>query len=555
MHKLFSLFTILLIVSGLSAQVSMNMTLLDNWDDPSLPIHSGLRYNDCWGYTAPDGREYGIIGSAGKIHFIDITDPTDIVEVASFGNLNANGDNTLSLWRDFKTYGNYAYAVADQGTTNEGLIVFDLSGLPATVSKVHQSTTSFNRAHNVFIDEAKAKMYIPGSNTHNGGIIVFDLTNPAVPVEIGSPNMNGGYSHDIYVRNDTAYCFHGVSDMYVYDFADPTAPVELGSLTVYNNSGYNHSGWLTEDSKNLIFCDESTGRKVKVANLQDLSEISAPDSSYFFANLDNQSSLANIAHNPFVKGDYVYVAYYREGVQVWNISDPTKPVLEGYYDTNTNTNAGVFDGVWGVFPYFNSGSVIGSDTDTGLYVFSVNSILPVELKEFTATKNGKQTELNWITAFERNNEEFEVQRSTDKENYTVITTVRGQGNSEGDVFYKAFDDSPVAGVNYYRLKQIDTDGKFEYSDVKSVEFSPEISVNIYPSLVQNGEQITFEIKGISNTDFTFSVTDIAGKLIEKGTVSRFSDSYVFSTTDLSSGVYIVDLSDKTQTFSQKVVVE
>jgi hypothetical protein len=294
---------------------------------------------------------------------------------------------------------------------------------------------------------------------------------------------------------------------------------------------------------------------VKVADLDDLTDISAPSSAYFNANLDNQSPLNNIAHNPFVKDDYAYVAYYREGVQVWDVSDPMNAVLEGYYDTNTNPNAGVFDGVWGVYPFFNSGTVIGSDTNTGLYVLKVNSILPVELKDFTAVRNGKKSELNWTTAFERNNEEFEVQRSTDKENYTIVTTVRGQGNSEGDVDYKAFDESPVAGVNYYRLKQIDTDGTFEYSDVKSVEFAPEVNVEIYPSLVKRGEQINFKIKGISNSDFTFSVTDIAGKLIEKGTVSRFSDNYFISTTDLSSGVYVVDLKNNVQNFSQKVVVE
>jgi len=557
MHKLFSLFVTLLLVSGLSAQVSMNMTLLDQWDDSSNTTFSGLRYNDCWGYTAPDGREYAILGSARKIHFIDITDPTNVVEVASFGNLNANGTNSPSVWRDFKTYDTYAYAVADESIINEGLIVFDLSGVPNTVTKVHQSTASFNRAHNVFIYEANAKMYIPGSNTHSGGIIVFDLSNPAVPVELGSPNMTGGYSHDIYVRNDTAYCFHGSnpSAMYVYDFADPTNPVDLGSLTSYNNSGYNHSGWLTKDSKHLIFCDETAGTKVKVADVEDLTDITAPSSAHFFANLDNHSTLNNIAHNPFVKGDYVYVAYYREGVQVWDVSDPMNAVLEGYYDTQPSSVAGVFDGVWGVFPYFNSGTVIGSDTDTGLYVLSVNSILPVELKDFSVVKNGKKAELNWTTAFERNNEEFEVQRSTDKENYEVITTVRGQGNSEGDVNYQTFDASPVAGVNYYRLKQIDTDGTFEYSEVKSVEFAPKISVEIYPSLVKKGAQVNFEIKGISNSDYTFTVTDIAGKLIEKGTVSRFSDNYFISTTNLLSGVYVVDLKNEAQSFSQKIVVE
>jgi hypothetical protein len=91
--------------------------------------------------------------------------------------------------------------------------------------------------------------------------------------------------------------------------------------------------------------------------------------------------------------------------------------------------------------------------------------------------------------------------------------------------------------------------------VKSVEFEPEVSVDIYPSLVRKGTQITIGINGVSNSDFTFSVTDISGKLIEKGEISRFSDTYVLSTTDLFSGVYVVDLKNEMQSFSQKVVVE
>jgi len=553
MHKLFLLITISLFVTYLPAQISMNMTLLDQWDDLSLPTHSGLEYNDCWGYTAPDGREYAILGSAGKIHFIDITDPTNVVEVTNFGNLNADGTSTLSLWRDFKTYGNYAYAVADQN--NEGLIVFDLSGLPTTVTKVHQSTASFNRAHNIFIDEEKAKIYIPGSNTHGSGIIVFDLANPALPVEVASPNMSGGYSHDIYVRSDTAYCFHGTSKMYVYDFAVPTAPVTLGSITSYSNSGYNHSGWLTEDSQHLIFCDESNGRKVKVADVSDLTDITAPSSAHFFANLDNQSPLDNIAHNPFVKGDYVYVAYYREGIQVWDISDPMNAVLEGYYDTNPNTNAGRFDGLWGVYPYFNSGTVIGSDTETGLYVFNVTTILPVDLIEFSAVKNEKRAELNWKTAFERNNEAFEVQRSIDKKSFETIGTVTGQGNTEKETAYQYFDESPNAGINYYRLKQLDTDGKFEYSEVKSPQFTPQINVNIFPSLVKRGESISLTIEGVSGSDFEYSLSDIAGKMIEKGMISRLAQSHSFKTNDLQSGVYLIEVKNKGAGFSQRVVVE
>jgi len=94
-------------IFSLSAQSidSLNIKKVGQWDDNTLPTRSGLVYNDCWGYTAPDGKEYAILGSVQKVHFFNITDPTNPIEIASF----AGGGN--SIWRDFKTYGHYAYAI------------------------------------------------------------------------------------------------------------------------------------------------------------------------------------------------------------------------------------------------------------------------------------------------------------------------------------------------------------------------------------------------------------------------------------------------------------
>ena len=119
------------------------MSLLYNWKVDTLPAASGIRYNDVWGYTDCDNREYAIIGSASYIHFLEVSDPDNAYEIAAF----PGGQNTI--WRDMKTYRDRAYAVSDGAS--EGLMIFDMSGLPDTVIKTYQSTAFFSRAHNIFM--------------------------------------------------------------------------------------------------------------------------------------------------------------------------------------------------------------------------------------------------------------------------------------------------------------------------------------------------------------------------------------------------------------------
>lgn len=150
------------------------MALWANWDDNTLLTFSGIQYNDLWGYSDQLGGEYVILGTAQKILFINISNPATPNLIASF-----NG-GASSIWRDFKTYGHYAYGVADQGS--EGLIVFDLQNLPNSVTKVSQITTDFQRAHNIYIDASSGRLYVAGSNTLSEGRIVLDVgANPTNP--------------------------------------------------------------------------------------------------------------------------------------------------------------------------------------------------------------------------------------------------------------------------------------------------------------------------------------------------------------------------------------
>ena len=190
---IFSLFFIsLLKTNGLLAQVSENIDFLSNWDE------AGESYNDIWGYADGQGREYAIIGSRSQTHFIDITVPSNPINVGSFPG------ETVSSWRDFKTYQSYAYGVSEGSGS---LQIFDLSGLPSQVTKVFDSNSFFTNCHNIFIDEKHGRLYALGTSVAD--LVLLDLTaNPTSPVLIKNIDLSGDYIHDMYVRDHIGYCSH-----------------------------------------------------------------------------------------------------------------------------------------------------------------------------------------------------------------------------------------------------------------------------------------------------------------------------------------------------------
>ncbi len=196
---------LLFIISQISfAQLPpLNMTLHDQWDPDTLPTASGREYNDIWGFVDCSGNEYAIIGSASMVHFFDINDPDNIEELAYF----PGGE--VTTWRDMKTYRDRAYAVSDN--TSEGLMIFDLSNIQDTIIKTYHSNAFFGKCHNIYIDEDNGRLYAAGTNTQSQGLIVFDIaTDPDNPQLLASVALpEGGYVHDLYVKDNIAYCSHG----------------------------------------------------------------------------------------------------------------------------------------------------------------------------------------------------------------------------------------------------------------------------------------------------------------------------------------------------------
>jgi len=347
----------------------MDMEELANWDPPGYPTHAGLQYNDIWGWTADTGEEYAILGNADSILILNVTECANPERVYGFFGSDAN-----FFWRDFKTYGNYAYAVCDGCV--EGLHIFDLSALPGgDVTHVLTTTEFFFDVHNIFIDSTSALLYaVYGSNGSNE-VVILDLADPEDPTLAAEHNLlvgNNNHIHDVYVRNDTLYASHGNNGFYVWDLTDINNPVELGNI---DTGGYNHSSWIDESGEYAYYAEElPQGQPIGIIDLENLG--SPTDDIEFVDDFTDpiESSGIPTPHNPFVRGDYLYISYYEDGTKVYDITDRENPVLLAYYDTYPD-NGGSYSGTngnWGTYPYFESGCIVSSDDVYGLFTLQVD---------------------------------------------------------------------------------------------------------------------------------------------------------------------------------------
>jgi len=173
-----------------------------------------------------------------------------------------------------------------------------------------------------------------------------------------------------------------------------------------------------------------------------------------------------------------------------------------------------------------------SDFAIGIASGSVPTTLPVKLIDFAAKANGKAVILNWETASEINNDKFVIERSVDGNYFIPFGEVKGKGIA---ALYNYRDANPVNGYNYYRLKQLDLDGTFAYSEVKTVKFTlSEEAVKLYPNPVVN----SFTILGTAKKVSAVSLTDLLGKTIP----CSYSNHKVEVPNQLPNGIYLVKIS-------------
>jgi hypothetical protein len=171
--------------------------------------------------------------------------------------------------------------------------------------------------------------------------------------------------------------------------------------------------------------------------------------------------------------------------------------------------------------------------------------LPVEFLQLSATQKGGGVAINWSTSSEINNSYFDVEKSTDGNSFTAINRVKGAGNSSTIKNYGSYDSKPIQGFNYYRIKQVDLDGTFKYSDVVNIKISfDKTGISILSNPFVNN--ITADIASPISQRLSVKLSDISGKVIavDAWQVIKGSSRMVMNkVNNLSNGMYILTVTD------------
>ncbi|MCC5824305.1 MAG: choice-of-anchor B family protein, partial [Planctomycetes bacterium] len=331
--------------------------------------------NDCWGYTAPSGREYAIMGLEGGFGYVEITDPTNPQILATI-------PGPSSVWRDVKVVGHYAYGVSEGGS---GIQVMDLSNIDnGQVTLVRNWTSGgYSTTHNIIAGDDDGSLWICGANIGNGGLINIDITNPTLPA------LNGGwtqmYVHDAQVvvwdRGDLAgrrlaFCAAGFNfgfsetGLRIVDVTNPSSP-QVISTVFYPGARYAHQVWLSEDRRYLYLNDELDVGDTSETTTTRIFNVDDPANAFYVGTFT--SGLPAVAHNLYTRDGLIFQANYRSGLRVFDKLDPENPVEIAYLDTYPGTIAPEFNGAWSNYPFFPSGTVIVSDIERGLFVARVDA--------------------------------------------------------------------------------------------------------------------------------------------------------------------------------------
>ena len=188
---------------------------------------------------------------------------------------------------------------------------------------------------------------------------------------------------------------------------------------------------------------------------------------------------------------------------------------------------------------------------TSIPVFIIPNILPVTYASFNVQQVSKQTLLRWVIATETNINFYSVERSADGSAWTSIGTTQALGINNEE--YDFYDQSPMNGVNYYRIQAVDSDGRFTYSDVRELNISKDADpVLIVPNPSQYQSKVYI---ASSSTSIKVGVYDAQGRLISSNRLVLANGMFSLNTSQYADGIYILYMeTDDGNKYTEKLII-
>ena len=202
--------------------------------------------------------------------------------------------------------------------------------------------------------------------------------------------------------------------------------------------------------------------------------------------------------------------------------------------------------------YFLQAGDTKTNADAGL-IFNLAAVLPVDLVYFDASVINDGVKLQWLTATEENNEYFEVLRSANGRDWDVIEVVEGQGTTAQETRYQIIDKHALSGIAYYRLKQIDFDGTFSYSDIQSVkvENTTILQTNVFPTVAT--ELVTLETNTTVESE-NIQIFNQSGRPISLTIAEKTANRISFTVNQLPQGMYFISIRQNNEVSTRRFFV-
>jgi hypothetical protein len=507
----------------------------------------------------------------------NVSSTTGISSPASWPQSLGSGSGNANLNVTFTSAasGTYTFTVSRGGTSRSvvvsvgNLAAATSSGDSVSVYSVSNGTANFGprgvfdpfpgsstRTAALGLDLNGYYYFMPNNNagTQNGNVTVYAVPSngSGAPVAIASADINGASNNELgFVRlgirqNGVGYLLAGDgSQLYLASF--PANGTAATSITVLNTNVTIAGGGSASDFQNGDLCFSGNNTLFALAN-----DGNGVTSIYTMPNgntttLTKKFSLIDNTNAPFT-GQVNGVAF---------------DILGSLYISCTGTDAGLY--------YINQATVNGPAgtincalvqsggglTDLASNFFPNTIILPVTLESFTATKSGDNAILEWSTAAEFNNNKFEIERSLDGVNFAVIDDVAGHGTSYARKSYQYTD--PIGTVNakiiYYRLRNVDVDGKSYYSKIVAVRLSGKLeNLSIFPNPFVN--TIKLQINSQGNDNITIRLRNSGGQAVYSQAQRVQTGDNIIVLSDLEAikpGLYLVEIVTSDGTEVRKIL--
>lgn len=470
---------------------------------------------------------------------------------------------------------------------------FNATGF-TTAFNVNASASGSNVVLTAGTFQAPATMNVTGNWTNNGGTFTpgtgtVNLTSTAAQTIGGSANTtfnnltinNSSATGVTLSRPTTASGTLTLTDGFLYTDGTNLMIIANGGSASSGSAGSYVAGPMKKIGTTSFIFPIGNALGTKWARLG-MNVVSGYDAtteftaSYFSAGGGNNTA-------PFMNGGLDHVSF----IESWDLSRALDPGNNAscnvalYYESASQSGIGSasdtrvahFDGTTSKWENMGGGGaspITSTVPFTSFSPITFGSVvapginpLPIELISFDAKANkNKQVDLTWVTASEKNNSYFTIERSANGTEFEPIEIVSSKaigGNSSSILNYSTVDKKPFSGVSYYKLKQTDFDGTSKYSNVVAVNIEDEENTfDIYPNPVDAGNTINLRLNYPDQKSVLVVLLDINGKKIYSKVIVVEKGNDTVTAIDLeekiAAGVYTIVATSDNSIYKQKLII-